>query len=68
MSNTSEVTGLDPLLVSLDESRQKLGIGRTTHDRLVKEGELEVVKIGARTLVVVDSIRSYVERHRAGAA
>lgn len=66
---------MDPLLVPIyvedqakkPDAAQMLGLGRTMTKRLVATGELESVVLGRRRLVVVDSIREYVERKRAGA-
>lgn len=44
-----------------------LGLGVTTVKKLVARGELESVTEGRKRLVVVESIRAYVERRRAAA-
>lgn len=43
------------------------GISRTTLYLLIARGEIEVVKLGASTLVLTESLRDYIEkrRHRA---
>lgn len=65
---------MDPLLVPIwteDESKKPdagtlLGFGKTKIKQLVASGELETVVEGRRRLVVVDSIRDYVNRRRVG--
>ena len=47
------------------DAAQMLGIGRSMAKRLVARGELETVEVGRRRLVLVASIRDYVERRRA---
>ena len=42
-----------------------LGIGRTKVYELVNDGELELVHIGCRALVPVDSVQSFSDRLRA---
>ena len=44
------------LLLSLAETRQLLGLSRTTVFRLLKEGRLSSVRVGARHLVTRESI------------
>lgn len=44
------------------------GISRTTLYLLIARGEVEVVKLGAGTLVLTESLRDFIEkrRHREG--
>jgi excisionase family DNA binding protein len=49
-------------LLSLDEARQQLGIGRTTLYQQMKGGKLAYVKIGRRRLISVKAIERYIER------
>ncbi|MFH7324802.1 helix-turn-helix domain-containing protein [Aeromicrobium sp. JJY06] len=55
---------IEPRACSLDDAASALGVSRKHVQRLVNNGELDSLKSGARTLVVVASIDSYVERHR----
>jgi len=52
------------LLYPIDETTSLLGIERTTLYRLLRDGEVERVKIGRRTLIPADSIAQYVGRLR----
>ena len=45
-----------------------LGIGRSTLYVLIGKGEIEVIKMGAATLVLTASLRSLVERLRSSDA
>ena len=47
----------EPLLVSRGEAGRLLGVHLHTIDRMIKRGALESRKIGARTLIQVESIR-----------
>lgn len=49
-------------LYSIPEAQEQLGgIGRTTLYLLSKEGQLQLVKIGARTFVTHESLEKYVQ-------
>lgn len=50
------------LLLSLAEARRRLGIGRTTLYRQMKEGKLAYVKIGRRRLISVKAIEQFIEQ------
>ncbi|MDF2916581.1 MAG: Helix-turn-helix domain [Microbacterium sp.] len=52
-----------PQLVSQDEAAHRLGVSRTTIWRLISAKELRSVRIGARTLVVNESLDTYVSHH-----
>ena len=55
------------LLMSVGEAMRSLAIGRTKFYQLVANGEIEAVKQGSKTCVVVASAVAYVERLRAAA-
>lgn len=48
------------LLHRVSDVKQMLGIGHTTAYRLIGEGKLKVVKIGAATRITDESVRTYV--------
>lgn len=49
-------------LYSIPEAQEQLGgIGRTTLYLLAKDGQLQLVKIGARTFVTHESLDQYVQ-------
>lgn len=56
------------VLVQVPVAARMLGIGRTKVYELVNEGELELVHIGCRALVPVDSVRSFSDRLRSRTA
>jgi excisionase family DNA binding protein len=60
--------GPPSLLVQVPVAARMLGIGRTKVYELVNKGELELVHIGCRALVPVDSIQSFSARLRARTA
>ncbi len=55
------------ITVRIREACRMTGIGRSKLYELIGEGEIEVVKIGAMTLVPVASLRKLIERGRQGA-
>jgi excisionase family DNA binding protein len=56
------------LLMSVADGMKILRVGRTKIYQLIAGGELEIVKIGTATRVVVSSIEAYVDRLRAQAS
>jgi hypothetical protein len=75
MSNKPEIPeGYSPnawhdaqLLIGVSDAMQCLDVGRTKLYQLVASGEIELVKIGTASRVVVPSILAYVERLRVAA-
>jgi excisionase family DNA binding protein len=60
--------GPPSLLVQVPVAARMLGIGRTKIYELVSAGELELVHIGCRALVPVDSVQSFSDRLRSRSA
>lgn len=52
---------MQPLAISVADAAQMIGLGKTRTWALIASGELATVKIGRRTLVKVDSLRSLVD-------
>jgi len=48
---------LEPLTTSINDTAKALSLGRTSIYALIREGRLETVKLGRRTLVRIASIR-----------
>jgi excisionase family DNA binding protein len=59
---------MEPFCLSINDTAQALGIGRTKIYELINVGRLETVKIGRRTLVRIDSIRAIAGEGRTDAA
>jgi excisionase family DNA binding protein len=51
----------EPLAYSIENACRVSSLGRTNIYRLIKEGKLEVTKIGGRTLVKADSLRRLIK-------
>jgi excisionase family DNA binding protein len=54
-----------PLTVRIREACRLTGIGRSKLYELIATGEIEVVKVGAITLVPVSSLTSFLRRRAA---
>ncbi|MBL0115811.1 MAG: excisionase family DNA-binding protein [Sphingomonadales bacterium] len=52
---------MEPITISIADAARSLGIGKTKTFELIKNRQLEVVRIGRRTLVKTESIRCLVE-------
>jgi excisionase family DNA binding protein len=53
---------IQPALLSVPETAQLLGVGRSTVYVLVSNGDLQAVKIGARSLIKRRSAENLIER------
>ena len=48
---------MDPIATSVTDAAKALSLGRTSIYALIREGRLETLKLGRRTLIKVASIR-----------
>lgn len=51
---------MEPVVTSVKDAAKALSLGRTSIYALIKEGRLETIKLGRRTLITVTSIRALV--------
>jgi len=58
-----EVPG-EPITVRIPRAMEMLGIGRSKLYELISEGEIDTIKCGSATLVVVTSLKAFVYRQR----
>ena len=56
---------LDRKAYKLNEVAQTLGLGRTTIYKLISQGELQKIKLGATTLISAESLDALLQRHAA---
>jgi excisionase family DNA binding protein len=54
-------TSMEPLAVSVEEAERISGIGRTKLYELLTSGAIKSRKVGRRRLVIVWSLRAYLE-------
>lgn len=59
------VTAPAPLLVTVKQAGQMLGLGRTSIHHLVRSGQLKPVRIGAAVRFSVEHLREFVDAHAA---
>ena len=55
---------IEQLLLTVDETAVRLGIGRTVVYELMANGELESLKIGRSRRILSSTVEAYVERLR----
>lgn len=52
---------MDILAVSVNEAARILGIGRTSLYSMIREGRVEALKLGRRTLIKTASLRRVID-------
>lgn len=55
---------LDRLAVRVPDAAQILSISRAAVYRLLSAGEIEASKSGQKTLIIVESLKAFIERNR----
>ena len=55
---------LERLTVRVPDAAQILSISRAAVYRLLNEGEIEASKSGQKTLIIVESLKGFIERNR----
>jgi excisionase family DNA binding protein len=63
-SATSPTDGFAPLTVRIPAAVRMTGIGRSKLYELIASGDIEIVKIGASTLIPVASLQALIERYK----
>ena len=53
---------MEAITASINDTAKALSLGRTSVYALIREGRLETIKLGRRTLIKVESIRKLIER------
>lgn len=66
MAHRSSQPSEPELAVSPAEAARRSGLGRTTIFAAIKDGDLKSIKIGARRLIMVDSLKTWLTSHEAG--
>jgi excisionase family DNA binding protein len=57
---------LRPIAMRVQEACRLTGIGRSKLYELIAAGEIEIVKVGTITLILIDSLQSFVELRKNG--
>lgn len=55
---------MDELAYSINRTAKVLGVGRSTIYKLIKTGQIDVLKIGSRTLITTESITRLTQTQR----
>jgi excisionase family DNA binding protein len=55
---------IEPITMRVPDACRFTGISRSTLYLLIARGEVEVIKLGSATLVLTESLRQLIERHR----
>jgi excisionase family DNA binding protein len=63
-SATPPTEGFAPLTVRIPAAVRMTGIGRSKLYELIASGDIEVVKIGASTLIPVASLQALIDRNK----
>jgi excisionase family DNA binding protein len=56
--------GVEPISMRVNDACRFTGISRSTLYLLIASGEVEIIKLGATTLVVTESLRRFVNEKR----
>lgn len=54
----------EPITVRVPAALRMLGLGRSKFYELLKQGEIETIKVGRTTLVLVSSLKGFVQARR----
>lgn len=63
---SSSPLSIEPISMRVPDACRFTGISRSTLYLLIARGDVEIVKLGAATLVLTESLRALIERHREG--
>ncbi|MGE5562465.1 MAG: helix-turn-helix domain-containing protein [Bacillota bacterium] len=55
----------EPISVKIPEAVRLTGISRSRIYELMRSGDIEFAKVGSSTLILVESLRSFIQSHRA---
>ena len=56
--------GIEPINMRVNDACRFTGISRSTLYILIANGQVEIIKLGASTLVITESLRRYVDGKR----
>lgn len=59
-----EVATVGPISLRIPEAVRLTGLSRSRIYELIKSGEIDYAKVGNSTLILMDSLRAFIERKR----
>ena len=59
-----EVAKVEPISLRIPEAVRLTGLSRSRIYELMKSGEIAYAKVGNSTLILMDSLRAFIERKR----
>ena len=62
------VSNIEPLFLPLDDGFKVIGVGRTKGYELIDHGEIQMVKVGKKSLLTVASLKAFAAKLTAQAA
>jgi hypothetical protein len=60
----AESASIEPISVKIPEAVRLSGLSRSRIYELMKSGDIEYAKVGSSTLIIVESLRSFVQSRR----
>ncbi len=64
LTDGQQTVTLEPLTVRIPDAVRMTGIGRSKLYELIQSGDIAIVKIGASTLIPIESLRELIDRNR----
>jgi excisionase family DNA binding protein len=64
ISKEANHIGIEPISMRVNDACRFTGISRSTLYLLIASGDVEIIKLGASTLVVTESLRRFVNEKR----
>ncbi|HVM21962.1 MAG TPA: helix-turn-helix domain-containing protein [Sphingomicrobium sp.] len=64
MSAPSRRSAAEPISVRIPEAVRLTGLSRSRIYELMKSGDIEFVKVGSSTLILVESLHGFIDRQR----
>lgn len=62
----SDLPALDPISVKIPQAVRLTGLSRSRIYELMKSGDIEFAKVGSSTLILVDSLRTFIHGRATG--
>jgi excisionase family DNA binding protein len=64
----SKAVACEPISVKIPEAVRLSGLSRSRIYELMRSGDIEFAKVGSSTLIIVESLRQFIQSHARGIA